>query len=136
MPSFVALLTACLPQAVRDATAAIATLEDVLAGQYDEARNAWPTVVVARERYAAQLAQALTARADEPVERTIRSMPAADLYLATACCDGDPAAVAAFREAFVPPMRAVLGKVGLPATTIDETIQRVLFMTLDRKSVV
>lgn len=97
---------------------------------YEEARAAWPTVHVTRERFAAHLASVLAARGEEPTETAIRSLPASDLYLAAACCDRDPAAAAAFRTAFVPALRAALGKIGLPASTIDETVQRVLTMTL------
>jgi RNA polymerase sigma-70 factor (ECF subfamily) len=124
-PRFAALLVARLP-----AAASIAGLDELLASQYAEAREAWPKVSVTRERYAAQLAIVLAARADEPIERAIRSMPGADLYLAAACCDRDPAAATALRTAFVPALRAALGKIGLPAATIDETVQRVLTMVL------
>lgn len=103
-------------------------LEQVLSEQYREAATAWPTFTLSRERYAEHVAMRVSARSDEPAERVIRTMPAADLYLAAACNDGDPAALAAFRDAMVPAMRQVLGKIGMPAAEIDEAIQHVLVM--------
>src|ERR1044072_5529733 len=42
--------------------------------------------------------------------------------------DNDAAALAVFRDAFVPSLRQALGKMALPPATIDETIQRVMGM--------
>jgi RNA polymerase sigma-70 factor, ECF subfamily len=107
---------------------AIANLAQVLGDQYAAARAAWPTVEVSRERYIEELARRINARATEPAERVLATMPAGDLYLAIACSDNDSTALAAFRDAFVPPLRQVLVKLGLAPTTIDETVQRVLVM--------
>lgn len=101
-------------------------LDQVLADQYREARAAWPTFQLTYERYVEHVEMRARARASEPRERVIRTMPAADLYLAAACGDGNPAALAAFRDALVPAMRQALGKLAMPAAAIDDTIQHVL----------
>lgn len=84
---------------------------------YDAGAAAWPTVVLSRARFREQV----TARCSG-------ALPAVDIYLAVACSDGDPAALAAFRDAFVPPVRAALAKLGTSAAVIDEVVQRVLVM--------
>jgi RNA polymerase sigma-70 factor (ECF subfamily) len=103
-------------------------LAQVVAEQYREAAEAWPTFALSRERYDEHLARRVHDRAREPADRVIRTMPAADLYLAAACGDGDPAALAAFRDALVPAMRQALGKLGMTPAMIDEAVQRVLVM--------
>lgn len=112
----------------RDAVAAILDLAQVLDAQYATAAAAWPGVVVSRERYIEELARRINARSGEDAGRVLRTMPAADLYLAIACADHDGGALAAFRDAFVPPLRQALGRLALDAATIDETVQRVLVM--------
>jgi RNA polymerase sigma-70 factor (ECF subfamily) len=101
-------------------------LEQVLAEQYREAAAAWPTFTLSFERYREHVDMRVRARADEPQDRVIRTMPAADLYLAAACADGDAAALSAFRDALVPAMRQALGKLGMSPAVIDETIQHVM----------
>jgi RNA polymerase sigma-70 factor (ECF subfamily) len=105
-------------------------LDPVLAEQYREAAAAWPAFHLPRVRYDEHVWTRVRARASEPADRVIRTMPAVDLYLAAACCDGDAAALAAFRDTFVPTMRQALGKLGMSASTIDEAVQQVLVMVL------
>jgi len=105
-------------------------LEPVLAEQYREAAAAWPAFELPRARYDEHVWMRVRARSGEPAERVIRTMPAVDLYLAAACCDGDAAALAAFRDTFVPTMRQALGKLGMSASAIDEAVQQVLVMVL------
>jgi RNA polymerase sigma-70 factor (ECF subfamily) len=105
---------------------AIANLAQVLDDQYAAGRAAWPGIVLSRERYIEELARRINARTSEPAARVLETMPAADLYLAIACADNDAAALAAFRDAFVPSLRQALAK--LTPATIDETVQRVLVM--------
>jgi RNA polymerase sigma-70 factor (ECF subfamily) len=123
-----ALLLAHLAGARRDEARAIGQLGELLVAQYREASAAWPAVKLTPERYLVHLAERIAARADEPVERVLGTMPAADLYLAAACSDGDPAALTAFRDDIVPSLRQALGKIGMPGPTIDETVQRVMTM--------
>jgi RNA polymerase sigma-70 factor (ECF subfamily) len=123
-----ALLLSHLGPPRRDEVAAIGQLAAILVAQHADGAATWPTVALSAERYIAHLAERVTARASEPAERVIRSMPAADLYLAAACADRDPAALVAFRDMLVPTLRQALGKLAMPPATIDETVQRVLLM--------
>jgi RNA polymerase sigma-70 factor (ECF subfamily) len=114
----------------RDEVAAITDLDDLLAAHLAAGLAEWPTVVLEPEVYFGYLADKLRERADEPADLVIRTMPAADLYLAAACTAGDPAAISAFRDAIVPILRPALGKLRLSDAVIDETEQRVLIMIL------
>ncbi|NVB82749.1 MAG: hypothetical protein HOV81_30510 [Kofleriaceae bacterium] len=107
---------------------ALAALAEVIATQHRAAAAAWPTFQLSLDRYRAHLAQRVADRAGEDAAHVVRTMPAADLYLAAACSDGDAAALAAFRDVHVPALRQALGKLALPDATIDETVQRVLVM--------
>ena len=106
----------------------VPNLAQVLDDQYAAARAAWPAIHVSQDRYVAELARRITARATELPEKVLATMPAADLYLATACADNDAAALAAFRDAFIPSLRQALQKLTLGPAVVDETIQRVLVM--------
>lgn len=101
-------------------------VDQVLAEQHRDGAAAWPTVTLSFERYREHVESRVHARASEPRERVITTLPATDMYLAAACADHDPAALAAFRDTMVPPMRQVLGKLGMSAAQIDEAVQRVL----------
>ncbi len=109
---------------------AIEPYRDVVVEQHRAAAAAWPTFALPYERYAAHLAARVHARAGEPAEHVIRTMPAADLYLVAACGDGDPLALAAFRDAHVPALRHALAKLRMPDAMIDEAIQHVLVAVL------
>jgi RNA polymerase sigma-70 factor, ECF subfamily len=108
--------------------ASIDELDALLERHLDEARAAWPTVLLDDETYLAHLAEKICDRATEPARRVLETMPAADLYLAAACALGDAAAVAAFRESLLPALRQALAKLGAPPATIDEAEQRILVM--------
>lgn len=129
-PDHAAQLLAHLAPPRRDEVAAIADLDAVLAAHHADAAAAWPTLDVRFDRYLAQLARRVTERAGEPAERVIRTMPAADLYLAAACADGDEPAIAVFQQALVPDLRRALGKLAMPAATLDEAVQRVVVALL------
>lgn len=112
----------------RDQIAAMPDLDDVLADQLADGRATWPGVALDDDRYLARLAAAVRDRSTESAERVVRTMPGADLYLAAACTDGDPRAIAAFRAELWPNVRDVLGRLGARAAVLDETEQRVLEM--------
>ncbi len=124
------LLIDALPEHRRADARAVSSLAETLDRQLGEIAEAWPRLHVDGDRYARRLAIAIERRAGEPMQRVIETMPAADLYLAAACLAGDPAALAAFRDTFVPSLRQALNAFDVPAATIDETIQRVLVMVL------
>jgi RNA polymerase sigma-70 factor, ECF subfamily len=97
---------------------------------YATASAAWPTFKLPRDRFHAHVLRRLHSRAKAPseAEQIVRNLPAADLYLAAACSDGDAAAITAFRDTLVPTLRPVLGKLAMTPAQIDETIQRVLVL--------
>jgi RNA polymerase sigma-70 factor, ECF subfamily len=128
--SHASYLVGLLDSPRREEVAAIADLDELLAGQLAEATTAWPAVRIDPASYLQHLADKLRERGDELADRVIRTMPAADLYLAAACTAGDPAAIAVFHEAILPVVRAALGKLRVPDVTIDEAEQRVLIMVL------
>jgi len=103
-------------------------LDAVIDAQLAEIRAAWPQLTVDDALYRRAIAARVASRAGETADRVVRTMPAADLYLAAACAVGDPAAIAAFRDVHGPAIRQVLGRLGAPIATIDETEQRVLVM--------
>lgn len=78
----------------------------------DRGRAAWPGVEIEPTRLAAFLA----ARPSSHLE---------DLYLACACADGDPAALAAFEAKILPGIAASLRRLALPADVAAEVHQRV-----------
>jgi RNA polymerase sigma-70 factor, ECF subfamily len=103
-------------------------LEKLVDEHHAQAAAAWPTFSVSLERFRAHVERRVIERASEPAEQVIKTLPAADLYLAAACMDGDPAALTAFRNSVVPALSPALGKLGMSSPQIDETIQRVLVM--------
>ncbi len=123
-----AQLLSLLPPARSAELAACGDLDALVAAQYRDARDAWPTFALPADRYVAALAARVAGRASEPAERVLRTMPAVDLYLATACAAGDADALAAYRGAMEPAIRQALGKLGMAAAQIDETIQQVNVM--------
>jgi RNA polymerase sigma-70 factor (ECF subfamily) len=123
-------LLAYLDSPRREEVAAIADLESLLEQHLTDGAAAWPTVKLDPEVYLGHLADKLRVRTDELSDRVIRTMPAADLYLAAACTAGDPNAIAAFHDTILPVVRPALGKLGLSDATIDETEQRVLITVL------
>jgi len=72
---------------------------DALARQWDAARAAWPGVEVAPERFAGELARRVAAHAaGEVALAALDASHGGDVYLAIACCDGDPAAITQLDE--------------------------------------
>lgn len=74
------------------------------------ARAAWPEVQVAPEQFIAFLAPRLGDPADPHA-----GLHLGDLYLACACADGDPAALAAFDRAFTPLLDRAVATLGASA---------------------
>jgi RNA polymerase sigma-70 factor (ECF subfamily) len=114
----------------RDEVSAISDLRAVLDAQHTAIAEALPTLELSDELYLTHLAHRVTQRADEPADRVIRTMHAADLYLAAACAEGEPAAIAVFEATLVPPLRRALTKLSAASSTLDESVQRVVIMVL------
>lgn len=96
-------------------------LAALLAALEGQARDAWPGVRASVEGFAARLARAVAA--DDDLGASLRAARAPELYLVAALAEGDPAALASFERQFVPELRAVLGRMGLAASLIDESMQ-------------
>jgi RNA polymerase sigma-70 factor (ECF subfamily) len=90
-------------------------------------RAAWPGVALADEAIAARLAARL--RDDAELRAAPGGAPEhdADVYLAIALAGGDPGAVRAFEDRFVPLIDHALRRLRLPAATVDELKQRLRF---------
>jgi RNA polymerase sigma-70 factor (ECF subfamily) len=110
--------------------AAISDLEQLLATQLTTGEAEWPTLALEHTLYLRHLADKLRERSDELADRVIRTMPAADLYLAAGCTSGLPAAIAAFQATILPVVRPALAKLGLSDAIIEETEQRTSIMIL------
>ncbi len=122
-------LLALLDPDRRPEVAAISDLDALIATHLARGAAEWPTVALDSSIYVRHLAEKLRER-DELADRVIRSMPAADLYLAAGCASGVSAAIAAFQATILPIVRPALAKLRLAKTIIEETEQRVLVMVL------
>ena len=81
-----------------------------------EARLAWPDVALDDDAFAASVARV----AGEVSDAAVAKLRTADLYLATACARGEPAAIAAFDRALVAVIeRAVTAAGATPAETTE-----------------
>lgn len=90
------------------------------------AAAAWPELQVAREGFAAALAQRLGPAQDALGYRAaLASLDVAGLYLAHACVLGDSKALARFDAVCVADLDAALRAAGVPAPQIAEAKQRV-----------
>jgi RNA polymerase sigma-70 factor (ECF subfamily) len=97
-------------------------LEALLVRVLDTARAAWPGVVLEGRRFVAHLARLLpAAHAPEALER----LALGDLYLARACVEGVPAALAAFEARLLPEVYVAVARLKLPPTAVDELRQQV-----------
>jgi RNA polymerase sigma-70 factor, ECF subfamily len=83
------------------------------------ARAAWPTLSFSEEAFAAHLA---TMHADPSLEAWA-GLHVTDLYLARACVEGDPGAMAALEEKMWPEIDAALARVRLEPHQRQDVIQ-------------
>ncbi len=95
-------------------------LAAVVAEWLAAAHAAWPAITGDEQAFVEQLRGRLAPEAG-PAEA--RSLHAADLWLATACAAGEPAALAAFDEHFLSPLPGVLRSTGLSPDQLDDVIQ-------------
>jgi RNA polymerase sigma-70 factor (ECF subfamily) len=106
-----------LPAEARVRAAADAGLDGRLGRVWDEARRAWPAIELAAERFFAFLG-------GRAPDGELESLRAGDLYLACACADGDPEAMASFERLHLGRLRAALAP-GASPDAVDEVLQRV-----------
>ena len=122
------VLLSHLAPPVREHTADVDGVEDVLERLLEAGERGHPHIDLAPERFLRFLADILHAREGEPIVDVLDSLPVADVYLAAACASGDAAAISVFCAEMFPPTRASLAKIGANDTTIDETLQRLRIM--------
>lgn len=101
------------------AFSAIEGLEDLLATHLRAARDAWPGVELSEDRFLQHVAERVA------VERaaSFATLPAADLYIARACLDGNPAAIRAFEDRYFAGLGPILAALGA-RDQLDEVAQR------------
>ncbi|MFY0568183.1 sigma factor-like helix-turn-helix DNA-binding protein [Archangium lansingense] len=111
-------LSAFLPHAQRIRLGQVDGLETSLRKHLDAGQAAWPSVVLAPERFIPYLALQVP---EEDAARWLHQLHGADLYLARACLDGAPEALRTFDQQVLRKVPARLGP-GAAAQT-DEILQ-------------
>lgn len=96
-------------------------LEARLVRALEVARATWPTVALDSAHFTAHLARHLPP--DRPLE-ALEQLHLGDLYLACACTQGVPAALAAFESRFLPEVARAVARMKLPPSTVDELCQQ------------
>jgi RNA polymerase sigma-70 factor (ECF subfamily) len=89
-----------------------------------QARREWPGITTNPERFASVLARSLRERGAEGPGRPVRSIRSTDLYLACACAEGNPAAIAVIEERFFPDLDRAFLRLGFGRSTIEELKQQ------------
>jgi len=97
-------------------------LEALLATSLDQARRAWPGIVVDERQFVAYLAERIPS--DEPPAAALALLHVDDLYLACACATGLPAALEAFDRKRLDLVPGYLAHVNSSPAFADEVIQR------------
>jgi RNA polymerase sigma-70 factor, ECF subfamily len=97
------------------------SLDAVLAELLASARTAWPRVRLQDAAFLRHLAERLPSHVE--LERSLRAVHAADLFLACACVHGDSAALAALEAHFLPRVAAAVSRVEGAADTASEVVQ-------------
>jgi RNA polymerase sigma-70 factor (ECF subfamily) len=85
------------------------------------ARAAWPGVAASDEGFGRALA-AKTGSEDD-LTAALQRVPAADLYLAVACAEGDLPALRAFEQHVVAGVRSALERQGFTSPVVDDALQ-------------
>jgi RNA polymerase sigma-70 factor, ECF subfamily len=98
-----------------------ADLERRLHEILDACRTAWPGLDVPAETFVRHLAEHLPEEGD--LDSSLARMSCSDLYLACGCVEGTPAALAAFDTSVLGQTIAVLHRMGLSASQVDEVVQ-------------
>lgn len=99
------------------------SIEPALDLLLERGRQAWPRIEVGAVAFAEAVAGALAE--EEPVTQSFAELHAEDLYLTTACADGDERAIATFQRTHAPAMQRALAAAGHHEVTADEILQAV-----------
>jgi RNA polymerase sigma-70 factor (ECF subfamily) len=95
--------------------------ERLLQAAVDAARARWPSFTLSHEVFIPYLAQRLPAVSSLALER----LHVTELYLACACAEGDPAAIAAFEATYLRDIASVLPKPGRGASIEGDATQAI-----------
>ncbi|MDC0675193.1 transcriptional regulator [Nannocystis radixulma] len=104
-------------------------LGHALADAVAAAERTWPGLSLPARRFVAALAARLAA--DRPVEAALAELCVDDLYLACACVDGDPKALAGFDRLLVPIVERAAARRGATAsqqTDLQQIVRERLLM--------
>jgi RNA polymerase sigma-70 factor, ECF subfamily len=126
--SYRATFLAALADAPRAALARLDDLDAVLAGHVAAAHAAWPDIAVGDAAFVAHLARRFP---EDGGEAELRSVRAADVYLALACAGGDQAAIAALEAAYFGEVDASAARTRAGhalATEVKQIVRRILFV--------
>jgi RNA polymerase sigma-70 factor, ECF subfamily len=106
-----------LPPELRD-TAVPENLEATLRAIVDQARTAWPGLVVEPAAFVRTVAQRLST--DVPLHDGLAALRGPDLYLARACASGDATAIEAFESTFADEIERSVEKMAGDAIRSDD----------------
>jgi RNA polymerase sigma-70 factor (ECF subfamily) len=92
--------------------------EPAMTEAFAAAQLAWPGVELGYPRFAAYVTERLGAC--RPVAEALAALSTGDLYLACACRDGDENAIAAFERTHLSQVPALVSRLSLPPSRVDE----------------
>jgi RNA polymerase sigma-70 factor (ECF subfamily) len=107
---------------VRHRLASVPELEQVLSDAVVAGRSAWRDVALSADRFVSYLARRAPAEGD--VVQGLRGLNLIDLYIACACNDGNPRAIAALEQHGFGDLESALRRLRFRAAQIDDVKQR------------
>lgn len=103
----------------RSALPAQPVLESVLVQIFGAAKGAWPEFSIRPEAFLPYFADRVSREGPDALQK----LRAGDLYVACACVNGDPRALAALEGRYFPDIVAALGKMNLGGARVDDVKQ-------------
>ncbi len=94
-------------------------LQARLLAMLEAARLAWPSFSLTREQFVRAVAERVPGAATGELDR----LHATDLYLACACAEGDPPAIAELERVHLAPIPKLLARKGTSSDVADEVVQ-------------
>jgi RNA polymerase sigma-70 factor (ECF subfamily) len=99
-----------------------AALDRALEELLEKARTAWPTIKVDRAAFLAHVAERMPA--EGTADAAVGSLHAGDLFLAFGCAVGEPHAITAFEQHFLPEVAGYVAQIDRSGAFVDEVRQR------------
>lgn len=116
-----------LSESVRSQIGSLSGLEQSLQSMVGMARDAWPEISLSEEIFLPYLARRMPQGRQN--ERALVELKVIDLYLACACLEGHPAAIAVFKAEYLPATMAALARMETPTVQVDD-MQQLLYQKL------